>query len=230
MTRGSGQYTFTKRFIKHLVDYSGAGIPFSILEIQARLVTDTTLKHSPIHAALTNPPESITLKPLKSPPFHMTQELKGVARAMISVQFSDTVQLDLELWQKWLTTHIPMGVGNVKLEGMFESGSKLVLFSLPVYEWGYLPENPAYTFVGLITSSNLLLNPTPAPSYLRPLQQLQSQQDEAWNAADTLEIEMRERLQIKVSRSSLEESRKSIEEGKIVRLCRLILSCADSLI
>ena len=64
----------------------------------------------------------------------------------------------------------------------------------------------------------------------RALQQLQSQQDEAWHAADTLEIEIRERLQIKVSRSSLEESRKSIEEGKIVKLCRSILSYVDSLI
>ena len=116
---------------------------------------------------LTTPPESITLRPLSIKAGGTLQELKGTARAMISVYFSDTVQLNLETWQKWLTTHIPVGVRNIKLEGIFESGSKLVLFSLPVYEWGYLPENQAYTFVGLITSSNLLVNPTPAPSNLR---------------------------------------------------------------
>ena len=169
VTQGSGKYTFTKRLTEHLANYSATGTPFSILEIQARLVTDAKLKHSPIHAVLTAPPESITLRPRSSKTsgtLHL-QEPEGTARAMISVYFSDTVQQDPETWQKWLNTNIPTGVRNIRLEGIFESGSKLVLFSLPVYEWGYLPENPAYTFVGLITSSNLLVNPTPAPSNLR---------------------------------------------------------------
>ena len=158
VTKGSGKHTFTKRLTKHLNDYGEARIPFSILEMQARLVTDAALKHSPVHAVLTKPAESITLRPkTNSLPRPITRQ-ESTARAMISVYFSESVELNLEMWDKWLTRHIPTGIRNVKLEGVFESGSKLVLFSLPIYEWGYLPEDSAYTFVGLITSSNLLLN------------------------------------------------------------------------
>ena len=49
----------------------------------------------------------------------------------------------------------------VRTESAFKSNSMLLLVSLPLPLWDFLPDNPAYSFVGYIHSENLA--PSPAP-------------------------------------------------------------------
>lgn len=158
---GSGSYTFTRRLIKHLEDLKSK--PFSITELQSRLTTDKDLRHSPIHAIMTEPHKSIIITPLVSKmvsdpgPSVEPTSLHELPRALIAVYLNDTSKFVVEEWTSWLATNVPNGIGVVKLEGVFQSESALVLFSVPAFVWSQLPENPAYLFVGLVKSTNLLV-------------------------------------------------------------------------
>ena len=164
-TTGSGDYTFTRRLIQHLEDLKPR--PFSITELQSRLTIDKTLRHSPIHAVMTQPHKSIILTPLvlklvsdPEPSVELMSPHK-LPRVLISAYINDNPELVLEDWTKWLATHVPNGVSDVRLEGVFRSGSALILFSVPAFVWSQIPENPSYLFVGLVESTNLLAKDEP---------------------------------------------------------------------
>lgn len=50
----------------------------------------------------------------------------------------------------------------VRSESAFDSHSTLLLVSIPLSLWTFLPDNPAYSFVGLITSRNRLTSRGPS--------------------------------------------------------------------
>ena len=60
---------------------------------------------------------------------------------------------DLIAWIR----EIPLLAKSVKLQAVQKSYSTLLLISLPVAVWNLLPDDPACSFVGFTTSSNLLL-------------------------------------------------------------------------
>ncbi|KAF1846336.1 uncharacterized protein K460DRAFT_356027 [Cucurbitaria berberidis CBS 394.84] len=51
---------------------------------------------------------------------------------------------------------LPASATRIKVEGFYGSFSKLVLISMPVCVWNMLPENPAYSFVGFVTTKNMM--------------------------------------------------------------------------
>jgi hypothetical protein len=79
---------------------------------------------------------------------------------MISLALEDDQRLDLNAWEQWLA-NFPALAKHVKVQGIFQSHSTLLLLSLPVMVWDLLPENPACSFVAFIRSNNLLRQ-TPA--------------------------------------------------------------------
>lgn len=74
---------------------------------------------------------------------------------MISLALEDDQRLDMEAWEEWLAG-FPALAKYVKVQGIFKSHSTLLLLSLPVMVWDFLPDDPACSFVAFIRSNNLL--------------------------------------------------------------------------
>ncbi|KAK3996012.1 hypothetical protein QBC44DRAFT_5269 [Cladorrhinum sp. PSN332] len=74
---------------------------------------------------------------------------------MISLALEDDQRLDMEAWEEWLAG-FPALAKYVKVQGIFKSHSTLLLLSLPVMVWDFLPDDPACAFVAFIRSNNLL--------------------------------------------------------------------------
>lgn len=74
---------------------------------------------------------------------------------MISLALEDDQRLDINAWQEWLAG-FPALAKYVKVQGIFKSHSTLLLLSLPVMVWDFLPDDPACSFVAFIRSNNLL--------------------------------------------------------------------------
>ncbi|KAF8856020.1 hypothetical protein BDZ45DRAFT_804520 [Acephala macrosclerotiorum] len=63
-------------------------------------------------------------------------------------------ELDIPRWVEWIR-NLPAAGKDIRIEGLYESFSSLVLLRMPVAVWSLLPQNPSYSFVGFITSENL---------------------------------------------------------------------------
>lgn len=74
---------------------------------------------------------------------------------LISLALEDDQRLDLNDWENWLAS-FPAIAKYVKVQGVFKSHSTLLLLSLPVMVWDFLPDDPACSFVAFIRSNNLL--------------------------------------------------------------------------
>ena len=67
----------------------------------------------------------------------------------------DKHELDISAWKECLLRQLPSEAKDIKIEGIYGSFSTLLLLRVPVIVWNLLPQNPAYTFVGFITSQNM---------------------------------------------------------------------------
>jgi len=74
---------------------------------------------------------------------------------LISLALEDDQRLDLNDWETWLAA-FPAIAKYVKVQGVFKSHSTLLLLSLPVMVWDFLPDDQACSFVAFIRSNNLL--------------------------------------------------------------------------
>jgi hypothetical protein len=147
---------------------------------------------APIHLVLTQNaklPRSIQLSPLPkphNPPNIVAQELEattqatGIAAASaigrnslnprlsefprinLSIQLVGDVDLTEDLFIEWLRM-LPTAAECVKAEAGWSSFSTLLIVSLPLAFWRYLPVDPAVNSVGIIRSSNLLI-----PGFSKP--------------------------------------------------------------
>jgi CubicO group peptidase (beta-lactamase class C family) len=82
-----------------------------------------------------------------------------IPHVLISVALEESQQeLDVKKTTRWLES-IPLLAKWAKVEGVFRSYSTLLLLSIPVPVWNMLPDHPACSFVGYVTSPNLV---TPA--------------------------------------------------------------------
>ena len=91
---------------------------------------------------------------------------------LLAVRLKDTEQTPKLLsWRHWCYELAPNDIDSVhalgrlqirdliKLEAQFLSSSSLLLISLPIFIWDRLPNSPAYSFVGLVKSENLVVPP-----------------------------------------------------------------------
>jgi hypothetical protein len=56
-------------------------------------------------------------------------------------------------WLEWIRNARAEAKG-IRIDGVYDSFSTLVLLRMPATVWGLLPNNPAYSFVGFDTSNN----------------------------------------------------------------------------
>lgn len=64
------------------------------------------------------------------------------------------MQLDIPRWTEWIR-NLPFEGTDIRIEGAWQSFSTLLLLRMPVAVWNLLPQNPAYSFVGFVTSDDL---------------------------------------------------------------------------
>jgi hypothetical protein len=69
---------------------------------------------------------------------------------IISVRL-DKAQVDIPAWLEFIRAFPPEGQ-DIKIDGIYDSFSTLLLIRIPVAVWDLLPAHPAYTFVGFVTS------------------------------------------------------------------------------
>ncbi|KAF8860407.1 hypothetical protein BDZ45DRAFT_312341 [Acephala macrosclerotiorum] len=86
--------------------------------------------------------------------YEVTEGDYDIPRVIISLALEKHQTLNSEYCAKWLTSCPPL-VKYAKVEAVYKSFSVLVLLSMPVFLWDLLPNNPACSFVGYITSTNL---------------------------------------------------------------------------
>jgi hypothetical protein len=96
-------------------------------------------------------------------------------RILITAHVEGTIdKKDIASVKKWLLSFVPDSVKgmDIKLEGVWQASSSVLLLSLPIEVWTQLRNDPAYTYVGVVNSSNMLLAEgipeSPAPLALRP--------------------------------------------------------------
>jgi hypothetical protein len=131
-------------------------------------------RRTPIHCALTNKrkPRSIILSRMAENPIaeprrkknrrtcpqgeggSIPNEIISLPRVIISVRV-DTEKFDFETWLDWIKD-IPPEAANIKVEGVYGSLSTLILLRMPITTWSLLPDDPAYSFVGFTTTTNLV--------------------------------------------------------------------------
>ena len=139
--------------------------PATVAQIHARLLSqwqdgseDGYLQTTPVHkAAASFDQPSIILAPSNVPPATLKPDQSDTAKVLITVKLDDRIPLNLAEWRNWLQRQIPTNVAEIDVEGVFEGSSKVVLLRLPVAIWDMLPDHDAYSFVGYVRSSNLIV-------------------------------------------------------------------------
>lgn len=94
-----------------------------------------------------------------------------VPRVLISLALEEDQSLNSKTCEKWLSS-CPVLVKFAKVEAVYKSFSTLLILSIPVFIWNLLPEEPACSFVGYVTSTNMVCSASKA-SRAELLQQAQ---------------------------------------------------------
>lgn len=81
-------------------------------------------------------------------------------KVLMSIALEEDQMLHTAGWVDWLRS-VPAMVKYAHVEGIFKSGSTMMLLSIPVAIWDLLPKNPAMMFIAFIHSQNLLRNSPP---------------------------------------------------------------------
>ena len=71
---------------------------------------------------------------------------------------SDAAIPDIESCTRWLAVEAPEEIlkVDVRIESAYDADSTLILVSMPVEVWIYLPKASAYRFIDFIRSDNLI--------------------------------------------------------------------------
>ncbi|KAK0106317.1 hypothetical protein ONS96_003955 [Cadophora gregata f. sp. sojae] len=82
-------------------------------------------------------------------------EVNQYPQVLLSIRL-DKHELDIEAWKECLLRQLPPEAKDIKIEGVFGSFSTLLLLRVPLEIWDLLPENRAYSFVGFVTTENMV--------------------------------------------------------------------------
>lgn len=148
-----------------------------LMDSDRRPIFEPPRRRTPIHYFVSPKHESIVLAPLRLPaapePAKPQEFRSGVEFAtgsntndfikicasqfpqvLLSVRLESVGALDPREWLEWLLK-APLGAQDIKVEGWYGSFSTLVLLNVPMGVWHAMPDNPAVSFIGFITTENL---------------------------------------------------------------------------
>ncbi|OJJ35027.1 hypothetical protein ASPWEDRAFT_183145 [Aspergillus wentii DTO 134E9] len=165
-TYATGDFTFTKILIRELQQmyqiFGRSG--FSIFELRCEMRKKLPIE--PIHVVVMGR-TPIELTALYDREHQGPEDCLGHGadsdmsllfnhggRALVSFLFHETLDDIQPLLLRWLKDH-PFGVTDIKVEALYHASSTLVLVSMPVRLWAFLPDHPAICFIGLLESKNM---------------------------------------------------------------------------
>ena len=76
-------------------------------------------------------------------------------KVLISLSLKEDQKLNMDEWVEWMRS-VPALVKYANVDGIYKSGSTLILLIVPVAIWDLLPKSPAIAFIGFTSSWNLL--------------------------------------------------------------------------
>lgn len=171
-TVGISDWSFTSRLTELLRDLKDQA--FTIVQLHSKLMNyravdgPKKLLKTPHHGIMSNKDKaSIRLSAMTTPLDVMSVDKTELATSTVGV-VSPRVLIAVSLkkndhdpgvWRDWLLSHLPGGVDGLSLvrpEGIWGAHSVLGLFSLPAAVWDLLPNRFSYTFVGFVTTPNMI--------------------------------------------------------------------------
>jgi hypothetical protein len=81
--------------------------------------------------------------------------MTAIPHVLISIAIEEDQSLDFEQCRRWLQ-QFPALAKYAKVQGVYRSNSTLLILSLPVVIWDWLPDDNACAFIAYVHSSNLL--------------------------------------------------------------------------
>lgn len=124
--------------------------------IHVELSADMVSKGSLVLAPLRNGSTAVTPSERNPHPFGTS---KVQLRILLAIHLSDIDKPpSVQQWTNWLSSHLPSGIEEIEvlLEELFKAFSSCFLVSMPVEVWSVLRGNPAYVYVGVISSSGMM--------------------------------------------------------------------------
>ena len=76
-------------------------------------------------------------------------------KVLISLALEEDQWLHTNDWVKWMQS-VPALTKYARVDGIYKTGSTLMLLSIPVAIWDLLPKDPAISFIGFVESANML--------------------------------------------------------------------------
>jgi hypothetical protein len=159
---------FTHTLIRHLEELVKQPYGLLMTELNALLSLDKVLENqSPIHVLLAGYNNPIKLRPLlseaelKEIESSTSQTVKPGLKALLAISFRGDVLPKMEEFVQWLNSQYPKEVAEVEvervsIEGSFDSGSTLILLSMPISMWAHLDGSYGSSLAGFVESTNLL--------------------------------------------------------------------------
>ncbi|MCJ1321289.1 hypothetical protein MMC15_006633 [Xylographa vitiligo] len=122
------------------------------VELSAEMVTKGSIVLAPLRNGSTTvaPPQKAT-GPFGAP--------KSNPKVLISVHLSDVQSPpSAQQWIQWLASHMPSGVEEMQIElvGFYHASSSVLLVTMPVEVWTVLRGDPAYVFIAIVNSANMI--------------------------------------------------------------------------
>ncbi|PVH71184.1 hypothetical protein DL98DRAFT_660783 [Cadophora sp. DSE1049] len=114
---------------------------------ETRSTRNTVGRWSPGMSSSSNEPARKRKRP--------TDEANEYPQVLLAIRL-DKHELDIEAWKECLLRQLPPEAKDIKIEGIFGSFSTLLLLRVPLEIWDLLPEHRAYSFVGFVTTENMV--------------------------------------------------------------------------
>jgi hypothetical protein len=140
--------------------------------VYSRLIHDTRSARIAVFPINVSKPrtESVTIGNQDLPGRLAQAAIRNHIRVLLGVNIdsiNDPRALDINFWKQWSPQVPGVQPGSIKVEAIY-TGSPFVLFSISIEMWAMLSNDPAYTYVSHITSTNLLAAPPPIDLLIRP--------------------------------------------------------------
>ncbi|KAL8655282.1 MAG: hypothetical protein Q9210_000985 [Variospora velana] len=143
-----------------LSEHGGHSVQLSPLPLALPLLTEPA-QLQPVPGSFDGSPNSANLSPTLESPYSTSSQQSSSetavdTRVLLAVSIAGDATLDVSQWKQWLVSQAPLEITSVdvKVEGVFQSHSTMLVTSIPIRAWDGLPERAAYRFIGFVKSEN----------------------------------------------------------------------------